>query len=90
MTSRYQPKLPVEPLMKLLGTDSFTEAAHRIAYHGDITKEPAIEAVARALHRARNTGLTVWMADKFAMALGLHPANVWGDLFYEVTAPVAA
>jgi len=30
------------------------------------------------VYRARKVGLTVWAADRWACACGLHPATVWG------------
>jgi hypothetical protein len=31
----------------------------------------------RTLYRARLYGLTVWQADRYAIAAGLHPALIW-------------
>jgi hypothetical protein len=34
-------------------------------------------------HRMAREGLTVWMADRVAVAFGLHPIEIWGDLWLE-------
>lgn len=38
------------------------------------------------LSRALATGLTVWTADRYAMALGFHPCEVWGDVWWQAGA----
>lgn len=40
----------------------------------------------RSIHRLVNLGLSEVKADRFAVAAGLHPAEVWGDLWWS-TAP---
>ena len=35
-----------------------------------------------AWRNARRRGLSIWQAEEWAIAVGLHPAEVWGDAFY--------
>lgn len=70
MKRRVQPRLPLEPLVARYGS---------------------IRALADALDRDRGQvqkwrerGVTVLSADGLAVALGLHPVEVWPD-WYEVT-----
>ncbi len=37
----------------------------------------------RHIGRLKVAGVTVWEADRFATALGLHPTAIWGDAFDE-------
>lgn len=72
MRRRVQPRLPLEPL---------------VARYGNV------RALADALGRDRGQvqkwrerGVTVPSADSLAVALGLHPVEVWPD-WYEVSEP---
>lgn len=68
--SRALPRLPLEPLVRRYGS---------------------VRALAEALHRDRaqvqkwrERGVTIHAADDLAVALGLHPVEVWPE-WYEVT-----
>lgn len=37
---------------------------------------------ARSLRRFRNSGITRTQADRYAVRAGIHPANVWGSLWW--------
>lgn len=63
---KHRPRVrPFGPMWKVLpfGVDDFAEA---------------VGCSRRAVHRWRHAGLTWDAADRAAVAVGLHPANVWG------------
>jgi hypothetical protein len=73
------PKLPVEPLLE---------------FHDGMN----ILSIARALHctnsdiyRWKREGITIWRADQIAVdKLGVHPAVVWGEMWWEAADREAA
>jgi hypothetical protein len=66
--TRRQPSWPFDPLEPLLGNMTDREAAELLGVER------------RALARWRNGGgMTTGTADRAALGLGLHPANIWGD-----------
>lgn len=46
-------------------------------------KGGAARSTLRSLRRASSEGLTTWTADRYAAAIGLHPALVWPDWYRE-------
>lgn len=61
-------RLPVAPLVAEVG--SVAALALRIGVDR------------RLVYRAMHRGVSVWKADRWACALGLHPCEVWGDLWW--------
>lgn len=72
---------PVGPLVETAGARSLAELAVRIEA-GD-RKGGAARSVLRALRRGVRSGLTLWTADRYANAIGLHPSLVWPDWYRE-------
>jgi hypothetical protein len=69
------PRLPVEPLLELCGGGVHT-AATRIS--GETWRGRRHDAVSHRLHEARRLGGLTWFtADRYAIALGLHPIELW-------------
>lgn len=58
---------PVAPLL----------ATCRVTTIGDVAALVGVST--RTVHRWQRNGLTDTQADRAAVALGLHPANVWPD-----------
>jgi hypothetical protein len=40
------------------------------------------------VQRARSEGLTVWLADRWAVAAGYHPGEIWGDDWWNASEAV--
>jgi hypothetical protein len=80
-----QAALPLDPLRKLaeLKADLHAEDGR-----GGFTERLFAEMLgttAMSLNRWSKTGMVPWAsADECAVALGLHPALVWGDLWWNV------
>jgi hypothetical protein len=75
--SRYRPvaaRLPVEPLLALHPEASLIAAQRDIALGGGIYETN--------IHKALREGLTWMQADRWAVALGHHPAEVWGRAWW--------
>lgn len=70
------PRLPWEPLARHLPA-SMTDAADRLG----ITRD--------RLRQHRDNGVAVELADRYAVAIGLHPAHVWGAAWWTATEAVA-
>jgi hypothetical protein len=69
------PRLPIEPLLELCGGGVHT-AATRIS--GETWRGRRHDAVSHRLHEARRLGGLTWFtADRYAIALGLHPIELW-------------
>jgi hypothetical protein len=68
-----QPRLPIQPLLDVLarrGVSPWSQEA--VAYNGG------------AWGKAMRDGVVpIFTADKLAVRLGLHPAQVWGQAFYD-------
>lgn len=64
---RTQPKLPFEPLFKVLGTRNISEVARALG------KDRA------QITRLINDGITASMADELAVAAGRHPYELWPE-----------
>lgn len=78
------PRVPLEPLERVLGTDSLAALATAL---GGTRGTREYEAAERTLCRARREGgITVWKADEWACRLGLHASNVWGDEWWAACA----
>lgn len=67
-----RPRFPFEPIQKLF--DKHT-VDRDIAYALGIERNLVV--------LARQRGLSEWQADKFACKLGIHPALIWGDLWWD-------
>ena len=67
------PYFPVDPLLALAPGDSINNLAKVIA-NGDVPAN---------VHRARREGLTWVAADRWACALGFHPAEVWANAWWQ-------
>ena len=52
-------------------------------HHTTLAVALAVGVTPRSVYRARIHGLTVWQADRYAIAAGLHPALVWDGWFTE-------
>lgn len=90
MSGHRMPRLPVTPLME--------QAARRVRICneqviGGPTDRPSLVRIAdylgtssETLHRCLRDGVTYRLGDRFATALGLHPAELWGDLWWAGTA----
>jgi len=63
-------RFPIEPLFALSHGDPILRLARTM--HVDSAQ----------LHRARREGLSWVHADRWAVALGFHPAEVWGDAWW--------
>ena len=63
-------RLPVTPLLR------YTQCTNILALSRVLGVHPSV------VHRAVREGLTVWMADRWACALGVHPTFIWGDNFW--------
>lgn len=62
-------RYPLEPLAARSGLPR-----HQLAIR--------INASNLSMHRYERDGLTIWQADRFAVRLGFHPANVWPDWWH--------
>lgn len=69
-----EPRVPLEPLVRRYGTVS--------------TLARALGKDRMQVSRWRRDGVPVVSADHIAVALGMHPVEVWPD-WYEVTAALA-
>jgi hypothetical protein len=67
-----QPRLPLEPLMRAAGADNQCHLARMTGAHRT------------AIARAAKDGITHWMADRWACAVGLHPVEVWPEFIPDV------
>lgn len=67
------PRLPIDPLCRAVGLPPGAVMARQTG------------VCRRELVRASVTGeITIWMADRLACRLGLHPSLVWGDDWWSV------
>lgn len=69
-----QPRFPLAPLMRAAGADNHCHLARMTGAHRT------------AITRAAKEGLTVRAADRYAVAVGLHPVEVWPDFIPQVPA----
>lgn len=60
-------RLPAEPLYRAVGAESMKTTAR------------ALNVNIRQLYRWNAYGIDQWRADRLAIGLGLHPAEVWPD-----------
>lgn len=67
MTAVTQPRLPLEPLAKLIDHADLEQLAR------------ALGCTDRTIDRWQTGGIPLYSADEAATAAGLHPMNVWGD-----------
>jgi hypothetical protein len=84
-----QPRLPLEPLMRLSGayaslrevaTTQFASERGRTITHNPVTALAALCGVERrTIHRWQHDGIPLYHADEAAVACGHHPALVWGE-----------
>ncbi|MGI8753588.1 MAG: helix-turn-helix domain-containing protein [Acidimicrobiales bacterium] len=65
-------RFPIEPLFALAHSDPILRLARTMHVN------------AGQLHRARRDGLTWVHADRWAVALGFHPAEVWGQAWWSL------
>lgn len=78
-------RLPLEPLLRALGL-------HGQESSGTGKPGPYAQAAEtlgvnkRVLLRYRHTGLGPWVADRLAIAAGLHPRVVWGEAWEQAAA----
>lgn len=92
------PRLPLEPLEAAVGPMTLRHrSAHEPRRHDAGSAEvdhpggvhPRIAELAgvsrRTVVRWRHIGIPLELADRAACALGLHPANVWGDQWWRVS-----
>ena len=78
-------RLPVAPLLAVGGGVSNTARLITGACRTDRT----FASVSRQLNRAvREGGITWPLADRFAIALGHHPASIWGDDWFALDADI--
>jgi hypothetical protein len=66
------PRLPLEPLADIIHRRGLTFSSFG-------------EAGSRSLHRYQSRGLTYVAADEWACRLGMHPLEIWGSAFDEVS-----
>ena len=79
--SRPPRRLPLAPLLNLVDSrwlDSTHSAQGSIGYQGKMTRLCRVHQsqVARAL---RDGSVTIATADRLAVALGVHPSEVWAE-----------
>lgn len=84
-------RLPVGPLVGAV-ENRFGPIAARLGAAGSAGLVPVLGArSARNYYRCVAAGAVTWsMADRFAGALGRHPAEIWGDAWYQLDTPAAA
>lgn len=80
MTER-SPHLPVEPLVRAAGCRDDLDFARRLGYATLTEMNYAV-----GWYRMKREGLSELHADQYACAVGLHPADVWGDDWWAVVA----
>jgi hypothetical protein len=83
------PRLPLQPLLEATGVSKsesirdryvtgrpnpISELAHRCGVR------------ARTVHRWRTNDLEMYVADRAAISCGLHPADVWGQAWWDACA----
>ena len=74
MSCPRQPRLPLQPLLHA------TAVASKLALARRLGVDPTL------IHRAaRRGGVTYWTADRWAVALGWHPAMIWPEWLEEET-----
>lgn len=87
--TRSGPRLPFGPLLEASGAASrarregMSVDAALAAKLGYTTRELQHVLCTSRLHRE---GLTLTMADRLSIRLGHHPANVWGDAWWDAVA----
>jgi hypothetical protein len=69
MTAERFPLAPLEAILTIRHGPFEGDHCHQLARLVGVTE--------RTIYRARMTGLTVWQADRYAIAAGLHPALIW-------------
>lgn len=55
----------------------FAPVAHVLEGRSTHAQERALHVSPKTLRRYKAEGLTVWQADRAAVRLGYHPANLW-------------
>lgn len=65
------PRLPLTPLIATVQAGTYSELARMLRYN------------CRAIQRAARDGLSELQADRWAVTLGYHPSEIWGDAWFE-------
>ena len=75
MTAERFPLAPLEAILTIRYGPFEGDHCHQLARLVGVSE--------RTIYRARMAGLTIWQADRYACAAGLHPALVWDHWFTE-------
>jgi hypothetical protein len=81
VTVKCQPRLPIGPLYRMSGAESWNDFAQRCGYP---------DCHRASVARWFRLGVTPMMADRLAVACGFHPAEVWGRDWYALVDEEAA
>jgi hypothetical protein len=73
-------RYPLAPLERLL---TLRHGPFHGDHHTTCAVALAVGVTPRSVYRARLAGLTIWQADRYACAAGLHPALIWDNWFTE-------
>lgn len=97
MPPKAGPRLPLAPLLKAAGVEGLQVIPRRSRPGGiggdrqliesPITRLADMIGVSRRnVHRWQRDGVPEAAADRAALAIGLHPCEVWGDAWWDLAA----